>query len=684
MAVLTTSWQLLAQTYLGNSHGDLYVRLYGYYSQQDIANNRSYVIFQARAYFTGNWIRDNQGSGGISTGSSTGGASGSCTYPTNGETVIATAEHWISHAADGTLSVLGEAYLNFPNWGWYGAASAWASLPQIPRQATLKTAPDFNDEENPTITYSNPAGNAVTKLEACISLTGAIADIPYRSINKTGSSYTFNLTDEERAVLRQATVSGSNNRTVHFFLATTIGTTVYRSHIAKKFTVINADPILSPTVIDIGTHSTQLTGDNNKFIKGYSIAKVTTGAEAVKEASLVSQTITCNNRTIHNESEATIDPVENGTFTFTATDNRGNTSSRTVVKDVINYIKLTCKLDAKTPTIDGDFDFSAVGNYFSGSFGAVNNSLKVEWRFKVSGEEYPKDDNGNNIWNSFTNITFTDTGYKASANISGLDYQTLYMIQVRAADEIYPAYITTAEYSVRALPVFDWGENDFNFNIPVFNKGNPMGYYPIGGICTSHENINPGELFGGTWELIRPFYGGELLAYSTTWNTRDSETRFMQDSSNGFSDIFAGDNTSNHICNYMPDILTKSSGTIWVQTKGVVGLVEVNVEIGGHSGTGCHGIWFKMDNKNALPQSVVLTGGSFQGLYTDNNKLYSGTSCRYFYNIADDDTGSNFFVNPIWTPYGGNFQACSSGIKSFLHVKAYAKGVTNYVWKRIA
>ena len=50
MATLTTSWQLIDQTYLGTSGGNLYVRLYARYSEQDMANNRTYVYYQARSY----------------------------------------------------------------------------------------------------------------------------------------------------------------------------------------------------------------------------------------------------------------------------------------------------------------------------------------------------------------------------------------------------------------------------------------------------------------------------------------------------------------------------------------------------------------------------------------------------------------------------------------------------------
>ena len=681
MATLTTSWQMLAQTYLGTSYGDLYVRLYGYYSQQDIANNRSYVVFQARAYFSGNYFKVNQGSGCV--GGISGAVSGSCTYPTKGETNIATTEGWVSHAADGTCGVHGTAYLNFPNWGWSGTADAWATLPSIPRQATLTSAPDFNDEGNPTIYYSNPAGNAVTALRACISWTGG-ADIPYRDISKTGTSYTFNLTYAERIALRKAT-STSNSRNVTFFVTTIIGSNTYYSTIVKKFTVVNCNPVLSPTVFDIGSHSTTLTGDNTKLIKGYSIAEATTGATAVKEASLTKQTVSCGNQNIQSPS-AKFDPVNSGTFTFTATDSRGNTTSQTIVRDLIDYIKLTCNMSNDHPSVDGDFQFTITGNYFDGSFGVVTNSLKVECRFKIAGSdewigwigEGVSSEIGINM--SIGDPIIADGKYSITVNMTGLDYQTAYVIQARAADEVYAGYIETAERVVRALPTFDWSEKDFNFNVPVFKEGNPMGYYPIGGIYTSSDNTDPGELFGGTWELERRFYGGELLAYGTAWNSGSSSLVCYNTVYYSISDVLGGIYSS-HLCNHMPDILTDDSGTIYVNTKGVVGLVEATMKISGQLDSSTYGIWFRRDNKNELPPSVILTGG---GVLLSAEGTYSGACDTYFYNVSDSDEGTGFYVNPIWQPYGGTFYPCRAGIDSVLQVKAYAKGKVTYMWKRVA
>lgn len=750
MATLTTSWQLLDSKYLGSSYGDLYVRLYGKYSEQDIANNRSYVYFQSRAYFgPKNYISDKQGNGYVS--GSAGYATGTCTYITGGnEVIIATSEKWIDHDTAGNLTVSGNANLKFPNWGWSGTAGAVVDLPRIPRQATITSVSDFNDVTNPTVYFNHPAGSAL-ELQACI-MSGDTQITSYRRLTDAEiarGSYTFNLkeayddgTTPESRIWARSVAVGSDTIDVTFRLATWLGTAFgYTDSETKKCTITDCAPKLSPTIKDVGTNSTRLTGpDSDKIIKGHNYLEVSTGAVGVKGATITSQSISCAGITIHAASGPMMN-VEGGTFVITATDNRGKTTTTTVTKELINYEKLTCNLSIGNPTPDGDLDFQISGNYFDGNFGAIDNSLKVEYRLVVAGtiiDEMEWFQAGDNVNIDAINITsigpsITNNTYAYTMNVSGLDYRTTYIIQARAADEVYTGYLTTSERAVRCMPVFDWGPDDFKFNVPVnindfieigeevdinvpvnindgadisgpvnfkgpitttddvhfegsvYKDGNPVGYYPIGGIYMSDNNTNPGTLFGGTWQLMRSFYGGELLAYGTAWNSATSNKAFAFNTSTysyyGVSDILGGIYTDS-LHNYVSNILMGSSGTIFVQTQGIVGMVEANVEISGlNDNSGCYGIWFGRNNKNELPTGVTLNGGGT--LHTINGH-FGGNSTRYFYNINDNDQGSSFFVNPEWMPYGGTFIPCHSGTKTVLQVKAFAKGGTTYMWKRIA
>lgn len=130
---LTTNWQMLNQKKLGSSYGDLYIRIYARYTSQDENALKSYVQYQARAYFSGSsGIYDAGSNGSVSgTGATTGSFTKSNNYPL-GETTLKTIDGVVTHNADtGTASITASATLNFPNWGWSGTASGSANLPTI-------------------------------------------------------------------------------------------------------------------------------------------------------------------------------------------------------------------------------------------------------------------------------------------------------------------------------------------------------------------------------------------------------------------------------------------------------------------------------------------------------------------------------------------------------------------------
>ena len=112
---------------------------------------------------------------------------------------VATGTKVIKHNADGNKSfaanVSAAIYLSSVNC--FGSDTFALDLVGM---ATITKAPNFTDEDNPTIEYYNPVGTAITSLQAAISLTGATPNVEYRDIPITGSTYTFTLTDAERKV----------------------------------------------------------------------------------------------------------------------------------------------------------------------------------------------------------------------------------------------------------------------------------------------------------------------------------------------------------------------------------------------------------------------------------------------------------------------------------------------------
>lgn len=470
MAMTGGTAKLVHTGYLNYGSGPA-MNLYVYYKHsQDIATNTSTVW--VGMYFTitnqywdiGTWT--DFGGSYLGNSSSMG---FSYTVPANTKGtrwIVENKSFKVNHNAEGkaTATIYWRWGVN-STWGQFSKPSGSfnITLPTIPRQAKLTSAPNFNDEQNPTINYSNPAGSAVSSLQACISLDGSKDDIAYRNISTTGTSYTFNLTTAERNVLRNACAT-SNSRNVKFFVRTVIGGNTFYSTLDKTLSIVNATPTLSPTVTDVNEGSILLTGDPNTIIKNHNSMQVNSGAATYKGAWITSQKITCGSKSI-NGGSGTLSSVDSNQFVFTVTDSRGNSASRTITKAFVDYTTLTCNLTAKNPTADGDLAFKISGNYWSGNFGAYQNLLEVRWRYKQNNEEYGE-------WTEVT-PSISGNSYEIIVNLTGLDYQSTYTLQARVYDRVLN--IVTPAKSVKTTPIFDWGENDFHIHGDLIVEGTITG-----------------------------------------------------------------------------------------------------------------------------------------------------------------------------------------------------------------
>ena len=257
-------------------------------------------------------------------------------------TVVSSGTFTMTHDSSGnkSFSASAEAGIYYVAVNCSGSGS-W-SLPQISRAASITNAPNFTDEQNPTINYLNPAGNSVTTLQACISLTGSTDNIPYRNISKTGSSYTFNLTESERNILRAA-AANSNTLSVIFYVKTIISGQTFYSTLTRTMTIVNAAPTISGiSYKDTNAITIGITGNDQKIIQNNSNVSFTIGSIAArKSATLTKVSLTVNSVTVNSSlsgssvsnktvSFGTINSSSSLAATITVTDSRGNTSSANV------------------------------------------------------------------------------------------------------------------------------------------------------------------------------------------------------------------------------------------------------------------------------------------------------------------------------------------------------------------
>ena len=399
-------------------------------------------------------------------------------YEKNTDYHLASVTHTIAHNADGTgsavLGACGVSGSTLSNYqGSYQVACAVSGnqtikFDTIPKAAELLTATDFTDTENPVITYSNPAGSGATSLQACISLDGTSALIAYRDISKTGSSYTFNLTEAERNTLRNA-IPNAQSTTVTFILKLVLSGKITLSKLTRSFSIVDCAPVITnPVVREANSTATELTGDESILIRHVSMAEYSFEATASKGASIVSYTVTNGNKKVTGLAQGVIDDIESGLFVFSATDSRGLVAEATVQVPVVEYVKPTCYQKVRTEMVGetgATVHLTIYGNYFYGSFGAVQNAVKVEVRHTQNDSEEMGE------WVDITPL-LANVGndvYEMEVAVSGLSYSQAYVFQSRITDSLYTAQ--SSQYTVRVMPVFDWSQNDFNFNVPVNING---------------------------------------------------------------------------------------------------------------------------------------------------------------------------------------------------------------------
>ena len=306
-------------------------------------------------------------------------------------TVVASGTYTFTHDNSGNKSFTAYAEAGIYYVAVNCSGSGTWSLPSIARNAIITNAPNFNDEANPTITYTNPAGNNVTSLQACISLTGAIADVPYRSISTTGTSYTFNLTNAERNTLRQGTTGKS--RTVYFVVQTVINGQTLRNSYPVTFSIINANPtIASVTYKDNNSTTVAITGNNQQIIQNQSILQLTIGAvTALKYASISKVEYSINSYVVDITSRHT-SPVNIGTINYSTnfnlnvivTDSRGFVTTQSVTVTMIAW-----KLPYATISIARQSNFYAATDMLvSAYYSSVDskNSVTIQYKYKKTSD----------------------------------------------------------------------------------------------------------------------------------------------------------------------------------------------------------------------------------------------------------------------------------------------------------
>lgn len=538
----------------------------------------------------------------------------------------------VSHNTDGTLTLP----VSLTSWICMPTSMAtqmpisqsitW-ELDPIIKEATLLTATNFTDDENPTITYDNPLGNTMVSLQAAIvSADGSSNYAAYRDIPKTGSTYTFELTDAERNALRNAATDGKNVSVIFLLKSVASDGNIFVKSLERTCTVSNAEPQVLASIVDVNPTTIALTGNSNKLVRYHSNAQYTVTATAYKGATITKVEAENGSQKL-TTATGVFNAIESGTFKFTATDSRGYWKSATMTPDMVAYVKLTCNFEHDNPTTTGDLTFRVKGNYFSGSFGATSNTLNLQYRFKYEGSDY-----GN--WVTLT-PTFDGSTYSAEVSLTGLDYQSGYIFQARAADKLNANYVYSPETYVISKPIFHWGKDDFVFEVPVtFNAGTNGGGGSDSGTLEGDVNITGNLRLKGTGNYGNALYFG------------DGKYCYLQETTDDDLTIHASDLVAD-VGNFIVEDASKFTvDATTIELNGTT--IKINGEALAFSGT-----WTP-----TLDSDVITAYYEQQGWYTKTGKVVTVG----FYVQAECNSGhSGTSIRLSGMPYTPGYYAAGGG-----------------------
>lgn len=293
----------------------------------------------------------------------------------------------------------------------------------------------------------------------CQGLTGYLSEAGKTSQEEvifSGDSLDFSIPELFYMVMpnqKQASCS----LTVSTYDGQTLVGTPQTTEILIRVSAVRGKPKVSGSVTDICEETLALTGDPSVLISHHSTAQCAISATAFLGASITQKQIQGREVT----DRLTIEEYTGQSVTFQATDSRGFTTTVTEAVTVIPYVKLTCEPAVKRVEPAGSsVALNLTGTCYLGTFGAADNQLTLSYR--VNGGEpvtvVPKQTE--------------DHRYSLPVLLTGLDYTRVHTITVTAAD-----CLETVEKTLilkKSIPVFDWGEQDFAFHVPV-TMDTPLG-----------------------------------------------------------------------------------------------------------------------------------------------------------------------------------------------------------------
>lgn len=383
------------------------------------------------------------------------------------ERTLASDKLKIPHNADGTKTF----YISsFTGWLWqnhnYSANATTHTLEPIPRQATITAAADFTDQDNPSISFSNPGG---FRMDVWLEPNPVGDHLCVRENIPNTGNYTWSLTAAERDALRNK--CPGNDCTIRLGLYTYVGNTQYADYRDKKFTMTENAATKPDVDMSVSLNNGSLDSKfDGLYIQGKSKVDVALSADGKYGSNIQSYSAVVDGKT-YNTQPFTSDVIQNSgnvKIIGYAQDSRRFTGSDEKTINVIEYSKpLVIPIGSENAIqcYRSDMDGNRTGNSETlwikakRSYHSVNgkNTCRLQWRWKKASEEWPEEDEWDNLL--FPNSA-TDE-YNELNEVYYFDLDKAYTIQIRAIDDIGEYDIKTLEIPTRdvALHLGKGGKN---------------------------------------------------------------------------------------------------------------------------------------------------------------------------------------------------------------------------------
>lgn len=438
----------------------------------------------------------------------------------------------IDHTEDGsktiTVSMSTAIYKGSSSAKTY--SGSW-TLDPIQRYARFTNTPSsFDNTSLPTVEYTYPSGNSVSKVEVCIAdSAGYYALAPYRVVDKTKTTCTF--TAEDLKILNNNVPTNGKELNVMFVIRTTYtdGKTDAEGKTStyKMLEVADTKPKVTMTVTPSNPPSVP-SALANTYIQGKSGVKATITAEGRYKATISEIEVKADSVGAGNfymsfgdstgDNQIT-DTLTTGAITKSgsvevvgsATDTRGFTGEAKQTINVTEYSRpLVIPIGSENAILcyRSDGNGKRVGNSSSVWIKAKRsyynlggkNGCSLQWRRKRSAEVWNDNDHK---WADLIPKTTTNTD-EYNALVSGeFILNESYAVQIKAVDDL-------GEYDIKD---FEIPTQDVALHLGAGGKNVSIGEY-----CDYTEDYT----FRSSWKAI--FENGihaNHIASISTYHTRD-------------------------------------------------------------------------------------------------------------------------------------------------------------------